>query len=182
MSKKWLIVGCVAASFLLSSNVFAVGESSCKELMPRIRAGEKIPSQKWWDCLDQGTKEQIVIQNIKMIKERQGVLINGSASYYVNEIDAIRTENEVLRSKAPIITLLKSMAIMSFDFDEGISKEETLRKNFTKEQADKFIELRNAEGTTDGMLPQSIRYDSEGAKKRREVLLDPLLNELAALA
>jgi len=130
-------------------------EAACKDMMARVRAGEKIPSGEWWDCLAESEKEKDIAAVIGILKDRDGVIIKSPASYYVNEIDAFRSEAPILR-KSTIRYLLSVIAAMSYDFDEGISKEETLKKFQLPEDANYVIEMRRKEKTPEGMMPTSV--------------------------
>jgi hypothetical protein len=140
---------------MLSLPVTVMAADSCQDMMTRIRAGEKIPSQKWWDCLQADAKKQVVANLIGMIGERDGITINSSAAYYVAEIDAFRSETPGLK-EASIKFLLKIIAAMSYDYDEGIPREKTMKKYSTPECAQAIIELRSQEGTPDGRMPKKM--------------------------
>ncbi len=130
-------------------------EVPCEEMMDRVRDGEKIQSGKWWDCLSESEKEQSIAAVISILKERDGVIIKSPASYYVKEIDAFRSEAPILKDST-IRYLLSVTAAMSYDFDEGIPKEETLKKFQLPEDANYVIEMRKKENTPEGMMPVGV--------------------------
>ncbi len=139
--------------FLVASPCRA--EVSCDDMMARVRAGEKISSGQWWDCLAESEKEEVVVAVINIFKERDGVIIKSPASYYVKEIDAFRAEAPILKDST-IRYLLSVTAAMSYDFDEGIPKEETLKKFQLPEDANYVIEMRKKENTPEGMMPVGV--------------------------
>ena len=139
--------------FLVASPCRA--EVPCEEMMDRVRDGEKIQSGKWWDCLSESEKEQSIAAVISILKERDGVIIKSPASYYVKEIDAFRSEAPILKDST-IRYLLSVTAAMSYDFDEGIPKEETLKRFQLPEDANYVIEMRKKEKTPEGMMPVGV--------------------------
>ncbi len=157
--RKLVLVIVLALLFPIS--LFAA-EASCEDLMARLRAGEKIPSGAWWDCLDVRVKEQVIFSTIKLYKDKEGIIIKSPPSYYAGEIDAFRSETPALKG-ASIKFLLTTIAAMSYDFDEGIPKEETLRKQLIPEHAKKIIAIRQKENTPDGVMP--VKMLSGGSVK-----------------
>ena len=130
-------------------------EATCEDMMARLKTGENLPSNQWWDCLDQSTKEQVIVATINLLKGKDGVTIKSPASYYVKEIDAFRSEEPRLKG-AKIRYLLSVTAAMSYDYDEGIPKEETLKKFLMAGDADKIIEIRKKENTSEGVMPKKM--------------------------
>jgi len=164
MIKKFTFL--VVMFFLFASPCRA--EVPCEEMMDRVRDGEKIQSGKWWDCLSESEKEQSIAAVISILKERDGVIIKSPASYYVKEIDAFRPEAPILKDSS-IRYLLSVTAAMSYDFDEGIPKEETLKKFQLPEDANYVIEMRQKENTPEGMMPVGVlsRSNVEALFKKR---------------
>lgn len=94
-----------------------------------IQAFQRDKCSTVWIYMNMDREDKIkLIDNFKqMYKEQQGVIINQSAEYYVDEIDkAIEADPKAQNYKLKII--FTTIAVMDYDFDEGIDKDETAGK------------------------------------------------------
>ena len=162
--KKFIIL---ATMLFLAANPCRAG-GPCEDMIARLKAGAKIPSGRWWDCLSESDKEKDISDVIKILKERDGVMIKNPASYYVKEIDAFRSESPILKNST-VRYLLSVTAALSYDFDEGIPKEETLKKFMLAEDADGIIERRKKESTPEGMMPASVMSGIKSRNRMRAI-------------
>jgi hypothetical protein len=77
--------------------------------------------------MDRESKISLIDSFKQMYKEKEGVIINQSAEYYVDEIDAVIADDQDAKNyKLKII--FTTIAVMDYDFDEGMDKEETYMK------------------------------------------------------
>ncbi len=89
-------------------------------------------SGELWDDVSKEMKIKIIESIIKQFKDEKGVIIKKPAEYYVDEIDALRAEDPKAKDY-PVGLIFRTIAIMAYDFDEGIDKEQTL-KNWLGEE------------------------------------------------
>lgn len=99
--------------------------NTTKEYIQALQEG-KCSSVWVYMNMDRETRIAFIDSFIQMYK-KEGVIINQSAEYYVDELDElIASGPEFQNYKLKII--FTTIAVMDYDFDEGIDKDETARK------------------------------------------------------
>lgn len=85
-------------------------------------------SSTWvWVHLDRDTKLTLIEGLKQMFKEKSNVIICKPTQFYVDAInEMIEADSEAQYYKLGVI--FKTIAIMEYDFDEGVDKDETARK------------------------------------------------------
>ncbi len=97
-----------------------------QEYMQAFKEG-KCSSMWIYKNMDRKGKVNLINTLIERYKEREGVIISKSAEYYVDELDTLLSI--VPESKSyKLLILLRTIAVMDYDFDEGIDKDKTADK------------------------------------------------------
>jgi hypothetical protein len=86
-------------------------------------------SSVWiWMHIKREDKIKLIDGLKQMFKEKDNVTINQSSEYYVDEIDRTMANNPEEFEQYKLGVIFKTIAVMDYDFDEGIDKAETARK------------------------------------------------------
>jgi hypothetical protein len=83
---------------------------------------ELMRSSEKWNGLDQTIKVRAVEGFLLLLKTQEKANIQKPADYYVGRLDEMLQQNP--RAAQNIPTLLKMMAVMDYDFDNGQDKEQ----------------------------------------------------------
>lgn len=87
----------------------------------------KVSSMWLWMHMDRDNK----ITTINELKERflrlEGVTIREPAEYYIRKVDEVVTDDPQAKNYH-LKVVFRTLAVMSYDFDEGIDKEETAKR------------------------------------------------------
>ena len=90
-----------------------------------------------WDSMNTANKVDIVTETIKIFGQ-QGIVIRKEPEFYVDEIENVRaTSLEMRLEKVGVI--LKTVAIMYRDFDNGKSPDALVQKALSKEDFEDYI-------------------------------------------
>ena len=93
-----------------------------------------------WPSLSQDNKKKSVEAAMLLFRDRQNSAIMRPADFYVAQIDQGLNTNPQLK-KADILSILKMMAVMEYDFYNGQNKD-ALAKEVLGEQMYKTIRAR----------------------------------------
>ena len=106
------------------------------EYMQALKEGRC--STVWlWMHMPRETKIQLVDELKKQFKEKSNAIIKKPSEFYVREIDEVITSDpNAVNYKLTII--FRTIAVMEYDFDEGIDKEESA-KNWLGEPCYQFF-------------------------------------------
>jgi len=97
-----------------------------KEYIKALQEG-KCSSVWVWMHINREDKIKLIDSMKQMFEEKDNVIIKQSSEYYVDELDALIASGPEFQSyKLKII--FTTIAVMDYDFDEGIDKDETARK------------------------------------------------------
>jgi len=86
-------------------------------------------SSVWvWMHINREDKIKLIDGLKQNFKEKGNVVINQSAEYYVDEINCTMENDPKEFEQYKLGVIFKTIAVMDYDFDEGIDKAETARK------------------------------------------------------
>ena len=91
-----------------------------------IQEGESSTSELWVNS-SHDDKVEIIRSAIELLKEKESVTIRKSAEFYVGKLEELIKESPDSLD-LPLGVLFKTVVILEYDYDEGIDKEETVRK------------------------------------------------------
>ena len=145
--KKALLIAVLLGLTWLSSNAYALSTgldlnklpihedikkfenkeyNTTNEYIEAFNAGRC--SSVWlWIHLDKSAKIELVNGIKHMVREKENVIVNKPAKFYVHEIDDV-IANDPATIDYAIMALFRAIAVMEYDYDEGIDKEETAKK------------------------------------------------------
>ncbi len=97
-----------------------------KEYIDALQEG-KCSSMWVWMHLDKEYKIDLIDNLKRMFKEKSNVTISKPTEYYVQAIDDM-IANDPKTEQFKLGVVFKTIAIIEYDFDEGIDQDETAKK------------------------------------------------------
>ena len=96
-----------------------------------------------WILLPRGKKVAIIEQVIKLFGQNDGAIISRPAAYYVNEINSLIYSCVIAGDVGPgrargVGVMLKTIAVMDGDYDDGTDKLELARNHLGREYFEIF--------------------------------------------
>lgn len=129
---------------------------------------EKKNTLPLWILTSRADKVKVIEQVIGMFKQRDGALISRSADYYVNEINGVMY-NSIVKgdiehsNRRGVGVMLKTIAIMDGDYNDGTDKVTLARKQMGSEIFEAF---KNKYPDKYQYLLKSQENIGQGAKER----------------
>jgi len=97
-----------------------------EEYVEAVEQG-KCSSMWLWMHVDKKKKIEIIDTLKSMLKEKSNVIVTQPAEFYIERIDDM-AENDTQVKNFTLGAVFKAIAIIEYDYDEGIDKDKTAKK------------------------------------------------------